>query len=57
MTHVSWCKPEELQLGVQLRVAGHDVLILLVPELPGHRLLGHPELVLDLVQGRVLENH
>ena len=45
--------PEQLQLGVQLAVAGHDVLVLVLVQLPRHSLLGHPELVLDLVEGGV----
>ena len=53
--HSNWTSPEEVELGVELAVAGHDVLVLVLAELPGDGLLGHPVLVLDLVERRVLQ--
>ena len=47
-------RPEQLQLGVQLGVAGLYVLVLVLAQLPLHRLLRHPELVLNLVERRVV---
>ena len=53
--HLNRTSPEEVELGVELAVAGHDVLVLVLAELPGDGLLGHPVLVLDLVERRVLQ--
>ena len=46
--------PEQLQLGVELGVAGLHVLVLVLAQLALHRLLRHPELVLQLVERRVV---
>ena len=45
---------EQLELGVQLGVGGGDVLVLVLPQLPLHSLLGHPVFVLQLVEGGVV---
>lgn len=53
--HEPQCHPPHLQLGIQVRVGRHHMLVLFLPGDLDERLLGFPVLLLELVHhGRVL---